>query len=182
MASQTREEELNCSQFLKANWTSEHFSMMEHPSLFQFLFLPLHVQFWEKLTSRKVTTILSTTHSVFNNSRIFLICYDTRHAPKVCTKIFVGGKWIKFCKESYTGAHYLCGFMQVFHTCRWNEIVARWVLLFIPKWQVIGQDEMASSCTKMWIGCYKKFLHSKGLLSMGTGCPGNWLSQHPWGT
>lgn len=49
------------TEFFKANGMSKYPSMMEHPSLFQFLFLPLHVQFWEKLTSRKVTTILPTT-------------------------------------------------------------------------------------------------------------------------
>ncbi|RMC14410.1 hypothetical protein DUI87_09506 [Hirundo rustica rustica] len=39
-------------------------------------------KFWEKLTSRKVATILSTTHSVFNEKRILLMCHGTGYALK----------------------------------------------------------------------------------------------------
>ncbi|KAK4816806.1 hypothetical protein QYF61_023493 [Mycteria americana] len=47
--------------------------------------------------------------------------------------------------------------------------------------KVIGQEEMASSCARGgldWI--LGNFTSLKGLSSIGPGCPGKWLSRHPW--
>ena len=46
---------------------------------------------------------------------------------------------------------------------------------------MIGQEETASSCARAgsdWI--LAKISSPKGLSSIGTSCPGKWLSHHPW--
>ena len=43
------------------------------------------------------------------------------------------------------------------------------------------QEEMASSCSRGGLDwMLGKISSPKGLLSIGTGCPGKWLSHHPW--
>ena len=48
-------------------------------------------------------------------------------------------------------------------------------------WQVSGQGEMDSSCTRVsWGWIFINTSLQKGFLSTGIGSPGRWLSHHPW--
>ncbi|PKU43198.1 hypothetical protein llap_6505 [Limosa lapponica baueri] len=50
-----------------------------------------------------------------------------------------------------------------------------------PKSQVMGQEEMASSCARGGSGwILGKMFPRKGFLSLGMGCPGKGLRHHPW--
>ena len=57
----------------------------------------------------------------------------------------------------------------------------RWVLVSSPRSLAIEQEEMASSCAR---GGLDWILGNISLLKewsgIGTGCPGRWLSLHPW--
>ena len=62
------------------------------------------------------------------------------------------------------------------------KVIAVWAgLVSSHRWQVTGQGEMASCCTRVSLGWISgKTSLRKGLLSTRIGSPGRWLSHHPW--
>ena len=62
-----------------------------------------------------------------------------------------------------------------------KEAVARWGLVYSPTCLVTGRGGMGYSCARGglgWILGGTSLL--KGLLGIGMGCPGKWLSYHSW--
>jgi len=54
-------------------------------------------------------------------------------------------------------------------------------LVSFPKLQAIGQEKTTSGCARGGLDWKLGRLSSlKGLSSIGTGCPGKWLSHHAW--
>ena len=63
----------------------------------------------------------------------------------------------------------------------WKVLTVRAGLVSSHWWQVTGQGEMASSCTRVSLGWISgKNSLKEGLLSTEIGSPGRWLSHHSW--
>jgi len=74
-----------------------------------------------------------------------------------------------------------CGETLLLSSNTWRVLIARAGLVSSDCWQVTGQGEMASSCTKVSLGWISGNTSlQKGLLSTGIGSPGRRLSHHPW--